>query len=113
MSQAQIDQLQRNIQQATSIVDLAGVLTRLQANKDFRKIISEAYLQGEAVRLVHAKANVALQSPADQAAIIKQIDAIGCLEAFFRTIEFNARQAVSAVANDQDTIEELLRGDDE
>lgn len=113
MSQAQIDQLHRNIEQATGFIDLAGVLTRLQANKDFRKIISEGYLRDEAVRLVHAKSNVALQSPADQAAIIKQIDAIGCLEAFFRQIEKNASNADKAIESDRETIEDILRGDNE
>lgn len=110
MSQAQIDQLHRNIEASRGFVALNQALTRLQANPDFKLIISQGYLRDEAVRLVHARSNVALQSPADQAALLRDIDAIGSLEAFFRGIEHKARQALSHIDADEETIADLLRG---
>lgn len=113
MSQAQIDQLHRNIEASRGFVALSQALTRLQANPDFKLIISQGYLRDEAVRLVHARSNVALQSPADQAALLRDIDGIGSLEAFFRKIETQARQALSHIDADEETIQDLLRGGDD
>lgn len=113
MSQAQIDQLHRNIADNKGFVALNQALTRLQANRDFQTVISSGYLKDEAVRLVHARSNVALQSPAAQAALLRDIDAIGSLEAYFRKIEQQARQALSHIDADEETIAELLAGEAE
>lgn len=113
MSQAQIDQLQRNIEDNKGFVSLSQSLSRLQANRDFQAIISQGYLRDEAVRLVHARSNVALQSPEAQAALLRDIDAIGSLEAYFRKIEHQARQALSHIDADEETIADLLSGGNE
>lgn len=113
MSQAQIDQLHRNIADNKGFVALHQALTRLQANRDFQTVISSGYLKDEAVRLVHARSNVALQSPASQAALLRDIDAIGSLEAYFRKIEQQARQALSHIDADEETIADLLSGEAE
>lgn len=110
MSQAHIDQLHRNITDNKAFVSLQQSLLRLQANRDFQTVISQGYLRDEAVRLVHARSNAALQSPLDQAALLRDIDAIGSLEAFFRKIEQQARQAVSHIDADEETIADLLSG---
>lgn len=110
MSQAQIDQLQRNIENSRGFVALAQALGRLQSSPDFKLIISKGYLTDEAVRLVHAKANVALQSTTDQVEIIRDIDAIGCLAAYFRKIEHNATQALKNIDADEETVADLLNG---
>lgn len=110
MSQADIDQLQRNIEKSRGFVATAQALSRLQASPDFKLIISQGYLTDEAVRLVHAKANVALQDPENQVAVIKDIDAIGCLAAYFRKIEHNATQALKNIHTDEETVAELLMG---
>lgn len=108
MSQAEIDQLHRNIADNRGFVALQQSLTRLQANRDFQTIISQGYLRDEAVRLVHARSNVALQSPEAQAALLRDIDAIGSLEAFFRKIEQQARQALSHIDADEETVAGLM-----
>lgn len=116
MSQDQITQLHANIAANREFIARADVLTRLQANPDFKQIITQGYLVDEAVRLVHAKSNVALQGDEDQKAIIKQIDAIGCVEAFFREIERKARQAAKNIETDEETIVALMNepeGDEE
>lgn len=113
MSQAQIDQLHRNISDNRGFVALHVALTRLQTNQDFKTIISQGYLKDEAVRLVHARSNAALQSPEAQAALLRDIDAIGSLEAFFRKIEQQARQALSHIDADEETIADLLSGGDD
>lgn len=113
MSQDQIDSLHRNIAANREFIARAECLTRLQANPDFKTIIAQGYLRDEAVRLVHAKSNIALQSAESQAAIIKQIDAIGCVEAYFREVERQAKQAISNIEADEETIHDLMHEDAE
>lgn len=103
----QVTELEQNIKEARKIVDLSDSLLRLGSNRDFKKIILEGYFEREAVRLVHLKADPAMQTPDKQASIVAQIDAIGALSTYFRTLDFNARQARKAIAADEQTIEEL------
>lgn len=107
MSQNTVRQLEENIRHAKEIVDLQTSLERLSENRDFKRVITKGYFIDEAVRLVHLKADPAMQTPERQASLISQIDAIGGLLSFFRTVEFNANQALKAVEADEATIEEM------
>lgn len=78
---------------------LGEALERLQSNRDFKLLINEAYLRNEAIRLVHAKSDPATQDPDKQAAIIRDIDGIGCLLAFLRNTRQLAEMAGRAIEN--------------
>ena len=108
MSQTELQQIEQNIEQAKQIRELGKALERLQGNRDFKDVIVSGYLRNEAVRLVHLKADPSMQSAESQASIVKQIDGIGSLEAFFRVIEIKARQADKAIESDELTMAELL-----
>lgn len=97
MTQDIVQQIESNIAQAKEIIGVHEALIRLESNRDFRKVIKEGYLEREAIRLVHLKADPACQSPAIQAAIIGDISAIGGLLQYFRTVAFNASVANKAV----------------
>lgn len=107
MSSNSIEALEKNIEQAKQIAALGDSLERLRNNKDFKAIISKGYLQDEAVRLVHLKADPGMQDAFSQASIVKGIDAIGALSAYFRVIERNASTALKAIEADRETIAEL------
>lgn len=86
MSNEQIKALQDSIVSSRQNVDMADALRRLQSNRDFKKVIQEGYFEKEAIRLVHLKADPAMQTPDKQAGILRDIDAIGTLHAYFALI---------------------------
>lgn len=108
MTQNIAQQLEENIKAAKQIVEMYNSLERLQNNRDFKQVILRGYFQDEAVRLVHLKVDPAFQTPERQASILAQIDAIGGLVQYFRTLEFNAMTAGKAIENDQAELEEVL-----
>lgn len=85
------------------LVDAASALERLQSNRDFRKLIMEGYLQNEAVRLVHLKADPEYQTSVKQDAIIRDIDAIGSLNGFLNITLQQGRIAVKQLADADET----------
>jgi hypothetical protein len=108
MTQDTLHAIDANIRDAKPFLVLADALDRLQAQRDFKTVVAEGYFHAEAIRLVHLKADPAMQTPERQAAIVAQIDAIGALSAYFRTIAHNAALARKAIAADEAMREELL-----
>lgn len=108
MTKTTVQAIEENIAEARKIVELGNALERLQANRDFKAIIKEGYLKAEAIRLVHAKANPALQSADSQRSIIQQMDAIGSLTQYFDTVFHKAALAEKAIAADEETRDEIL-----
>jgi predicted RNA polymerase sigma factor len=108
MTQDLVQRIEDNIAKAKSIVEFDKALQRLEENRDFRKVIRDGYLRDDAVRLVHLKADPAFQTPERQAMIIQQIDAIGQLLQYFRTVAFNANLAMKAVESDEAERDELM-----
>lgn len=102
-----VRELEQNIKEARKIVDLHASLVRLGSNRDFNKVITNGYFEAEAIRLVHLKADPSMQTPDRQATIVAQIDAIGALSTYFRTLKHNAQVAAKAIESDEATIEEI------
>lgn len=107
MIQLQIAALEQGIETKKHQVALNNALERLMSNKDFKKVVLDGYFTGEAVRLVSLKADYSQRAPDAQAAIIRDIDAIGSLQKYFRLIETTAEQAASSIKDDEQTVEEL------
>jgi hypothetical protein len=107
MSTNQLKEIEENIKAARKLVDLGDTLERLKSNRDFRAIVLEGYFEKEAIRLVQAKSNPALQSPEMQKLILTQIDSIGNLNLFFATIVQQASIARKSIEQDESMIEEL------
>lgn len=93
MSLSDIEQIERGIAQLKEQTARSDALERLLKNADFKKIISEGYFKDEAIRLVDLKADPAWQKPEQQAFVIIQIDAIGVLKGYLRTIEHTGSMA--------------------
>ena len=108
MSQSEIQQLDRSIQQAQKIVDLGDSLERLRNNRDFKKIISEGYFEKEAVRLVHLLSDTNMQSLESQQSIQKQMIGVGMFHQYLQTISIQAQMAARGLAADEQTRAELL-----
>lgn len=108
MSNDTVQAIEENIRQAKEIVELDKALQRLSQNQDFRKVIKQGYFEKEAIRLVSLKADPSMQSEQSQKSIVAQIDAIGGLMSYFRTVGFNALQALKAIEADEATRDEIL-----
>jgi hypothetical protein len=104
----QIQQIERNIEAGKVAVELNAALQRLLANRDFKAVIADGYLNKEAIRLVHAKSNPSLQTPVHQAAIIRDIDAIGALAQYFNNVTLMGDMAAKGLAADEEARAELL-----
>ncbi|MCM2973731.1 hypothetical protein [Larsenimonas suaedae] len=108
MSQADIQEIELDIEQAKALIEKDDALTRLSQNPDFQKVIQEGYLKGEAVRLVHLKADPNMQQPDMQSDIANQITGIGCLFNYLKVIEMQAQHARFAMDEHQQTLNELM-----
>lgn len=105
----QLQAIDRNLEEDKKAVDLASALNRLSTNKDFREVIKVGYFEKEAIRLVLLKADINMQSPERQEAIIKAIDSIGFLHQYFNTINQLASIATKSIEYNEEAREELLQ----
>lgn len=108
MSNDAIQEIELSIKEAQKIVDLGAAVQRLASNRDFKKVVMEMYFEKEAVRLVHLKANPAMQDKDRQEAIVKEIDAIGSFHQFLRTLEIQAEMARRAINDGEELRQEIL-----
>lgn len=103
-----VQQIELNIARSKEILEVNSALLRLEGNRDFRLVIKSGYLEQEAIRLVHLKADPAFQSAERQASIIDSINAIGGLLQYFRTVAHNASVAAKGIEADEATRDEIL-----
>lgn len=107
MSSIETKQIEAQIAAAKETADMATALDRLKSNRDFKKVILQGYFKDEAIRLVQVKGNPDVQHPSSQAAIIRDIDAIGSLFQFLNQIEREGNQAEKTIADGQREIEAI------
>ena len=100
--------LELTIEQAKEKVNVMEAIDRLSQNKDFITVILEGYLEKEAVRLVHAKADPGCTKPETQVDLIKQIDAIGCFTGYLRALRHSGMLSQKAIIDSEQTREEIL-----
>lgn len=107
MSEQEIQEIEVNIEQAKAWVEMVDALDRLQENPDFKLVITEGYLEKEAIRLTHLRGNPAMNTPEQQASVLKEIDGIGAFLGYLRTVYQQGDWAKSNIEYDQAMIDEL------
>jgi hypothetical protein len=107
IDQAQIHEIELDIEQARTFVRRGEALERLYANPDFQEIIGTGYFTDEAVRLVHLKSDPNMQSPEMQAGILKEMDGIGSLTGYFRALRYQADMAQESIREGNKFMEEV------
>lgn len=107
MSHNEENEIELSMKEAKQHVDLNKALIRLSNNRDFKKVIVDGYFDKEAVRLVHLKATPHMQADKDQQGIIRDMDAIGSLVQFFRTIEHKSDMSKEAIRECELSLDEL------
>lgn len=103
----EIERLEHCTQKAKQHLDLGNALERLLNNRDFKAVIQHGYFEQEAIRLVHLKGDPAVDSPAKQANIIRDIDAIGALSSYLNEVRRLADLARREIDDNEVMLEEL------
>lgn len=101
------NQIQVDIDTAKNQVALRDALRRLSKNRDFKKLVLEQYFEKEPVRLCMLRADHNFQDPKDQADLLKELDAIGCLQQFFRSVLILGDRAEGALAEYEEELAEM------
>lgn len=112
MSQQEIQEIELNIEQAKSFVELGAAVEKLQRNPSFKKVVKEGYFKDEAVRLVHLKADPRMQNEDRQKMIDDDIRAIGTFNQFLEDTLRRADMAATAIAEGEEALEEIRNEDD-
>ena len=108
MTEAYIDQLGAAIEDSRKVRDFGAAIERLQKSGDFRAVVLKGYLEQEAIRLVQARTDSAMQKPEQQADLMRQIDAIACFKDFLRTRLMLAEHARGAIEEAESLREEVM-----
>ena len=108
MSDTELQQIEASIKQSNELIELGNCLERLQSNRDFKKVIGSGYFEQEAIRLVHLKSDANMQSEQSQKSILSQIDAIGNLSQYLKTLQFKVSMAKKDKAMNEEMRDELL-----
>jgi hypothetical protein len=104
----QIEQIEVSMEAAKARVDMAKALDELHRNRNFKKVILEGYFEKEAQRLVMLKSDPQMSDAEHQKAVDEAIIGVGQLGQYFRTVFQLASMAERALAEDEQTREELL-----
>lgn len=107
MSDFELQALDKSDKINKALVERGEALERLRSNRDFKKLILAGYFEEEAVRLVHLKSDMNMQTPDAQRAILGQIDAIGMLRSYLDAVMFSANRAKANLEENAETRAEL------
>jgi len=110
-NEQQIHQVEITIEEAKKHINKMNALIRLSRNKDYKEIFLDGFFGQHAVQQVLLKADPGQQSAELQANIIREIDAIGTLRMHLRSIVTLGRQHEDALAEHEQTKEELHQED--
>lgn len=103
----EVNELEEQIANNKYALNQAKCLERLNSNRDFKDLILNGYLREEAIRLVSLKSDPSQQTLEKQAAIIKDIDAIGALETYMRSVRQFGDIAARAIKDAEDVLEAI------
>jgi hypothetical protein len=105
------EELEANIKRAKEEIELGNALDRLFSNRDFKKVILNGYFEKQAVKLVHAKADLKFEDGSAHESIVRQIDAIGNFRKYLADITETAALARKSIDADEQTRDEILNED--
>lgn len=88
--------IENSITAARKVKDRGESLERLMNNPDFKAVVMEGYLKQEAVRLAHYFGS-GLATLDQKEEIVRDIHAVGALQAFFSKIWKDSAQAESDI----------------
>ena len=103
----EIHEIELSKKDAQKLVDIGKSVDRLLSNRDFKRVILEEFFQKEPVRLVGLLSDTEWQTPERQAELIADMKAIGYLRQFLNTRAAMGDQALAAIEEMDEVLEEL------
>lgn len=113
MSRNDLHEVELQIEDARKMVKRGEALDRLFYNKDFQEVILEQYFREEPIRLVHLKSDPEMGREDRQAYVLGAIDAIGHFRTFLDRLGQEGDRAKTALAEAEETRDEIMAEDDE
>ena len=111
MSQAQLERIELDIEEAGKAVELLNALDRLHNNKDFNLLIDENYFVTAASNAVLMKSQPSAQTTEFQAALDKEIIGIGTFRQYLSRVHAQGITASKTIEDCAETREEILAED--
>lgn len=108
MIEQDINQLEIDIDMARAAIHKMEALDRLYKNRDFKELITDGYFMKEASRNVLLKGDLNITEETERHCD-KMIVGIGCLRAYFQTVNHFGQQAQVAMVDYEETHQELLQ----
>lgn len=110
--QKQIQEVEVSIEEARKTVAFGEAIRRLEANKDFQKVVHEGYYKEEASRLALFSASPAIDDKT-RADALRSVQAIGEFHGYLRSQLMLAEQMEYAIEQSSETLDELRAEDAE
>lgn len=101
-----IQEVEISIEIAKQMIAKREMVKKLQANREFKKLITEGLLKEEAARSAVLYSDPSI-SETTRAHVLRDIGGYGLLERYFRTIVRMADEMEAAMKDDENTLEEL------
>lgn len=106
MLNTEIQQVEIDIEDAKKAVELGKSLKRLEANRDFKKLILEGYLVNEAARMARLLgSSMVPEGVRDH--LQRDILGPGALQSFFRNTALECETATRVIAESHETLDFL------
>lgn len=106
-----LQNIEITIEQARSAIKRKEMLVTLQNSPAFIELIERGFLEQHAIRQVLLKSHPGLQGEKDQALLDNNIIAIGGFKQYLISVHSEGMNAEQALAEDEQTREELLAED--
>lgn len=106
--QDKIDELRAEKAECAEALETLEALNAFSRTRGFTRFIKKGYFEDNAIRLVMAKADPAMQNHDAQVSITKEIDAIGLLRQHFHSITCSGRSAENKMGMIDESIKELI-----
>ena len=103
-----LEQLELENKDLKKIVEFAECVKRLQTNKDFIKVVQEAYLKDEALQLVSLMSDPNHTSQDSRKYIERALDGISHFQRFLEGSLRNGELAIEQIAMNEETQQELI-----
>lgn len=107
----QIQAIEKDAASYRKQIDLRESVAALSNNRHFKAVISEGYFKDEPVRLTALLGHPDHQTPERQAAILKQLNGVAQLHAYFGLINTFASMAEKGLEEGEAALEDLRVAD--
>lgn len=105
------EEIEVDLKDLKEALEMRKALQRLESNPDFVKVMKEGYLEQESIRLVHLRGAPSMQQEPHATQIMKRLEGIPALLAYFNSIHFHAQEAEKVMEDYEAELELVANGE--